>query len=163
MAGEKGKKFRTIPVTERIGGITVHHPRYPLVPRVSMPVHGWLMFRGALNVARRLHSGGSFDCIYAHFVFSDGETSVLFGKALGLPVVVSARGSDIHLFSNFRLIRPQIRKTLRETAGRIAVAGALREPMLEVAGADCDIRVIGNGIDPARFFPVERPQARQRL
>src|SRR5262249_21150638 len=35
--------------------------------------------------------------------------------------------------------------------------------MLEIAEADCDIRVIGNGIDTARFFPVEKSEARKRL
>ena len=161
--GEKGRRLQTVAAVERVGGITVHHPRYPLAPKVSMPVHGWLMFRGALGLVRRLHRESPFDCIDAHFVYPDGTAALLLGKELGLPVIVSARGSDINLFPSFRLIRPQIRRTLREAAGRIAVSAALKQAMLEVAEADCDIRVIGNGVDVARFFPVDRREARARL
>src|SRR5262249_20093192 len=99
----------------------------------------------------------------AHYVYPDGKAALLLGKALGLPVVVSARGSDIHLFPSFRLIRPQIRRTLREAAGRVAVSAALKQAMLEIAEADCEIRVIGNGVDALRFFPVDRREARQKL
>src|SRR5262249_5361857 len=137
LGGEKARKFRSIASTEQIGGVTVHHPRYPLLPKVSMPVHAWFMFRGSLALARRLHSENPFDCIDAHFVYPDGKAALLLGRALGLPVVVSARGSDINLYPNFRLIRPQIRRTLREASGRIAVASALKEAMLKVAEADC--------------------------
>jgi glycosyltransferase involved in cell wall biosynthesis len=161
--GEKGRRLRAVPRVEQIGGITVHHPRYALVPKVSMPVHGWLMFRGALALARRLHRQSPFDCIDAHYVYPDGKAALLLGKELGLPVIVSARGSDMNLFPSFRLIRPQIRRTLREAAGRIAVSAALKQAMLEVAETDCDIRVIGNGVDVARFFPAAQHDARERL
>jgi glycosyltransferase involved in cell wall biosynthesis len=163
LGGRKASKIRSIPSRETIGGLTVHHPRYPLLPRVSMPVHAWLMFRGALALARRLHRDRPFDCIDAHYVYPDGKAALLLGKALGLPVVVSARGSDLNLFPSFPLIRPQIRRTLREAAGRIAVSAALGQAAREVAAADCDVRVIGNGVDTARFFPVDRGEARQRL
>jgi glycosyltransferase involved in cell wall biosynthesis len=162
-SGEKGRLARAVPAVEKIGGITVYHPRYPLVPKISMPVHGWLMFQGALGLVQRLQRESPFDCIDAHYVYPDGKAALLLGKKLGLPVIVSARGSDINLFPSFRLIRPQIRHTLREAAGRIAVSVALKQAMLEVAGANCDIRVIGNGVDAGRFFPVDRREARQRL
>jgi len=61
------------------------------------------------------------------------------------------------------LIRPQIRKTLRTAAGRVAVSEALKTRMLEVAGAECEVCVIGNGVDPERFFRVERSAARKEL
>src|SRR5262249_41795206 len=132
-------------------------------PKVSMPIHGWLMFRGAFSLARRLHKEKPFDCIDGHYVYPDGKAALLLGKALGLPVIVSARGSDINLFPSFRLIRPQIRRTLREAAGRIAVSASLKQAMLNVAESECDIRVIGNGVDVARFFPVDPNEARQKL
>ena len=163
LAGETGRKMRSIPSAEKIGAISVHHPRYPLVPGVSMPVHARLMYLGAVALARKLHRENPFDCVDAHYVYPDGTAALRIGRALKLPVIVSARGSDINLFPAFRLIRPQIRHTLRHAAGRIAVCEALKQAMLEVAEENCDIRVIGNGVDPARFFPVAQREARERL
>jgi len=128
-----------------------------------MPLHAQLMYLGSIGVARRLHREQPFDLVDAHFVYPDGTAALLVGRALGIPVVVSARGSDIHLFPKFRLIRPQIRNTLRRSAGRIAVCEALKTEMRNVAEQSCDIRVIGNGVDPRRFFPLPKQQARQIL
>ena len=163
LAGEKRRKMRGIPPSEKIGDLPVHHPRYPLVPGISMPVHAKLMYLGALALAQKLHRENSFDCIDAHFVYPDGKAALLVGKALGLPVIVSARGSDINLFPSFRLVRPQIRQTLREAAGLVAVSEALKQAMLEVAEVPCDIRTIGNGVDVARFFLVSKNEARENL
>lgn len=162
----KGKRWgglHKIPTVEQIGGLTVYHPRYPLLPKVSMPLHAWLMVRGTLQLAEQLHRETKFDCIDAHFVYPDGCAAVQIGRRLGLPVVVSARGTDINLYPGFRLIRPQIRWTLEHAAGAIAVSRDLEQRMLALGLTRAKSRVIGNGIDPARFFPVDRSQARGRL
>src|SRR5262249_47887614 len=44
-----------IPQQEQIGKLRVFHPRYPLLPKVAMPLHGWLMFLGSALLVRRLH------------------------------------------------------------------------------------------------------------
>jgi glycosyltransferase involved in cell wall biosynthesis len=121
------------------------------------------MYQGTIRLARRLHVERPFDCIDGHFVYPDGKAALLVGEALGIPTVVSARGSDINLFPRFALIRPQIRSTLLRAAGRIAVCNSLKAEMQEIAGQDCDVRVIGNGVDPTRFFPGDRAQARHEL
>jgi glycosyltransferase involved in cell wall biosynthesis len=154
---------QSIPTVESSGGLTVHHPRYPLLPKVSMPWHAWLMYRGSISLAKRLHAERPFDCVDGHFVYPDGKAALLIGNRLGVPTVISARGSDINLFPGFALIRPQIRRTLLRAAGCIAVCGALKTAMQEIAGERCEVRVIGNGVDPARFFPKDRAEARRQL
>jgi teichuronic acid biosynthesis glycosyltransferase TuaC len=153
-------RLRTV---ERIGALTIHHPRYLLLPKVSMPLHGLSMYWGCLPLVRRLHAFARFDCIDAHFVYPDGFAAVLLGKKLGLPVIVSARGTDINLYPSFGLIRPMIRWTLRHAAARVAVSGALRDKMAMVGGTDIPIRVIPNGVDAVRFRPVPLQEARKQL
>jgi len=160
---ERYRALRGIPPQEQIGGLQVWHPRYLLVPRVSMPLHGLLMFLGSLPLVRRLHRETPFDCIDAHYVYPDGLAAILLGKFLGLPVVVSARGSDINLFPSFRLIRPMIRWTLRKAAGIISVSQALKEAIIELHVPAEKITVIGNGVDSKRFQPVDRTAARHQL
>ncbi len=159
----KSRKLASIPEREVIGGISVHHPRYALLPKVSMPIHAWLMASGCVDLAHRLHAAEPFDLLDAHFIYPDGSAGVRIAKALGVPAVVSARGSDLNLFPRFRTIRPQIRSTLRAANGRIAVSRALQSAMLEVDQGVRDIRVIGNGVDPSRFFPVDPQEARHAL
>jgi len=163
LSGARRSIYRNIPDVEMIGNIPVHHPRYALLPKVSMPWHAWLMYRGSIALAKRLHGERPFDCVDSHFVYPDGKAALLVGATLRIPTIVSARGSDINFFPSFALIRPQIRNTLLHAAGRIAVSEALKAAMLDVAGAACDIRVIGNGVDPARFFPIDRTEARLHL
>lgn len=157
------KQEGQIPKQEKIGDLTVYHPRYPLLPKISMPIHGLLMFLGCLRTARRLHREMKFDCIDAHFIYPDGFASVLLGKLLNLPVIVSARGSDINLYPSFRLIRQLIRWTLKHSAGLIAVSASLRNVMLVLGACPNYVRVIGNGIDLDRFRPIAPVEARNKL
>jgi glycosyltransferase involved in cell wall biosynthesis len=152
-----------IPKVEQIGELTVYHPRYLLVPKVSMAFHGMLIFLGSFLTVRRLHKKICFNCIDAHYVYPDCYAAVLIGKWLGLPVVASARGTDINLFPSFRMVRPMIRWTLKNTAGNIAVCRALGDEMISLGAAKEHVTVIGNGVDLERFQPVNQPEARQKL
>ncbi len=152
-----------IPPAEEIGNLQVHHPRYLLVPKVSMPLHGLLMYAGCLRYVKRLHEEHGFDCIDAHYVFPDGLAAVLIGRSLCIPVVVSARGTDIHTFQAFTTIRPQIRWALRHAAGVIAVSDSLAKIMLDLEPSLKDVQTIGNAVDTARFFPVDQREAREKL
>lgn len=153
----------SVPPTQEIGNLQVHHPRYLMVPRVSMPLHGLLMYAGCLRYIKSLHERYRFDCIDAHYVFPDGLAAVLIGRSLGIPVVVSARGTDIHTFQSFPTIRPQIRWTLRHATGVIAVSDSLAGIMLALEPALKDVPTIGNGVDVGRFSPEDRLLARKKL
>jgi teichuronic acid biosynthesis glycosyltransferase TuaC len=152
-----------VPGEEVLGNMSVYHPRYPLAPNISMPFHGWLMFLGARHLVCRLHRQAPFDFIDAHYVFPDGFAAVLLGKALGVPVIVSARGTDMNLFPSFRTIRPMIAWTLQRVAGAIAVCTPLRDAMVAAGLPQEKVRVIGNGVEPQRFCPVNQLEARRHL
>ena len=161
-AGGRGV-FARIPPVESIGGLHVHHPRYALLPKVSMPLHGLLMNLGIGQTARRLHREKPFDCIDAHYVYPDGMAAVLLAKSLRLPVVVSARGTDLNLFPGFATIGPLIRWTLRNSNGVITVSSALKVRAMELGVPEEKIQVIGNGIDSKLFYTTDRSEARRAL
>jgi teichuronic acid biosynthesis glycosyltransferase TuaC len=156
-------KYSRLPYEERVENLSVYHPRYPLLPGLFMPLHGFLMFIGSLLLVRRLHRQFRFDCIDAHYVYPDGFAAVLLGKMLGLPVFVSARGTDINVFPRFRCIRPLIISSLRKAAGIVAVSSALKNAMVELGLPAGKIRVIPNGVDTIRFHPIPQHEARQNL
>src|SRR5208283_1007922 len=138
--------FGQIPRKERLGNLDVYHPQYPLLPRVLMPFHGLLMFLGSFLLARRLHRQFHFDCIDAHFVYPDGLAAVLLGKLLGVPVVVSVRGTDINVFPSFSMIRPMLLWTLRKAGGIVAVSGALKGALIDLGLPPEAVCVIPNGV-----------------
>jgi teichuronic acid biosynthesis glycosyltransferase TuaC len=157
------KKFGRVPGQENLDGLTVHHPRYLMLPGVSMPLQGYSMFSASLSLVRRLHRETPFDCIDAHYVYPDSFAAVKLGKRLGIPVIVSARGTDMNLFPSFALIRPMIRWTLKNAAGTIGVCETLKDEMITLGAAENRSIAIGNGIDLERFTPVDRQEARRRL
>jgi teichuronic acid biosynthesis glycosyltransferase TuaC len=87
----------------------------------------------------------------------------MLGKRLGIPVIVSARGTDMNLFPSFALILPMIRWTLENAAGTIGVCETLKDEMIALGAAENRSIAIGNGIDLERFTPVDRKEARRRL
>jgi teichuronic acid biosynthesis glycosyltransferase TuaC len=157
------KTARNLPTWERLDELIVHHPRYFLLPKVSMPLHGLLMYWGTLPLVRNLHAAARFDCIDAHYVYPDGFAAVLLGKALNLPVMVTARGTDINVYPSLRMIRPMIRWTLRNALICAAVSSALKEKMAQVGDVSIPIHVIPNGVDALRFQPVDPNEARRLL
>lgn len=155
--------FGQVPKQERIGDLVVHHPRYPLLPKISMALQGLLMFLGSFSLVLRLHRRIDFHCIDAHYVYPDGFAGILLGKLLRRPVIVTARGTDINLFPKFRTIRPMIRWALRQSKGLVGVCGALKDAMVELGAPPRKVHVIGNGVDVRRFHPLNRQTARREL
>jgi teichuronic acid biosynthesis glycosyltransferase TuaC len=156
-------RFRRVRPVESFGGIEVLHPRYTMIPKVGMPLHGPMMFRSLLAPMRALHQKARFDLIDAHYLYPDGYAAVSLGRALGLPVVVSARGSDVNRFAGFPRIRPMLQSTLAEAAHAIAVSAALRDRMVELGVPASRIEVIPNGVDLETYAPRDRAASRARL
>jgi teichuronic acid biosynthesis glycosyltransferase TuaC len=156
-------RFRRVRPVESSGGIEVLHPRYTMIPKVGMPLHGPMMFRSLLAPVRALHETSRFDLIDAHYLYPDGYAAVSLGRALGIPVVVSARGSDVNRFAGFPRIRPMLQSTLIGAAQAIAVSAALRDRMAELGVPSSRIEVIPNGVDLDTYMPRDRSESRARL
>ena len=163
LPGEAWRVFARIPRREQIGELPVEHPRYPLIPKISMAPHALYMALGTLSAARHLHKQHAFDCIDAHFAYPDGMAAVLLGKLLGLPVIVTARGTDATLYPTYRLIRRMLRWTYRRSSGIVAVSESLKRAILTLGIPPERVRTIANGIDAERFAPLDRGEARRRL
>ena len=160
-----GKWGRTskIPWKEDIGGLSIYHPRYFLLPKVSMPYHALSMFLSCMRFIVELNRTWKIDCIDAHFVYPDGMAAVLLGKWLGIRVIVSARGSDINVYPGFRLIKPLIRWTVAKADALITVSSALKEKLIDLGANESKIRVIPNGVDIRIFGPLQESEARKVL
>ncbi|PWT94293.1 MAG: glycosyl transferase family 1, partial [Acidobacteria bacterium] len=156
-------EFAMVPHTERIAGFNVDHPRYLVLPRIGMTTHGLSMFAGSLPQVRRRLRAADYDLIDAHYIYPDGLAAIVLGTLFNKPVVVSARGSDVNVFSKFHAIRPLIRQVLARADAVVAVAQSLKDLMIGLGCPGEKITVIGNGVDPVKFKPEPRCTARQEL
>ncbi len=135
-------------------GLTVWHPRFPVIPKVGMTLAPLLLYRAMVPVVGRLIAqGGRFDAIDAHYLYPDGVAAVWLGQRFGLPVVVTARGTDVSLLPRFTGPRRLIRQAIEGAAALIAVSAALKQALLELGAPDAKVTVLRNGVDTSLFRP----------
>jgi len=148
---------------ERLGKIAVNHPRYPHAPGPGMYLQAWNLYRAMLPHLRALRREFDFQVIDAHYIYPDGVAAVHLARALGVPCVLTARGSDINLLPQHAFVRRQIVAALQRADAIIAVSGALAEAMRGLGAPEDRLHVIPNGIDRDLFHYGERAAARQKL
>ncbi|MCX7285410.1 MAG: glycosyltransferase [Novosphingobium sp.] len=163
VAMERYAALDQIPEVATQGAITVHHPRFLLLPGVSGPINPALIARAVLPLARKLHAQTPFDMVDAQFFYPDGPAAAIIARALGLPLAIKARGSDIHLWGEKALARRQMLAAARQASALLAVSSALARDMAALGMPEERIAVHYTGLDRARFQPLERQAARQLI
>ncbi|MDP3551620.1 MAG: glycosyltransferase [Novosphingobium sp.] len=152
-----------IPEVAQQGEVTVHHPRFMLVPGVSGPINPFLIASAVLPLARKLHAETPFDMVDAQFFYPDGPAAAKVARALGLPLAIKARGSDIHLWGEKALARRQMLAAAEQASALLSVSCALARDMVAMGMPETRISVHYTGLDRARFQPLEREAARQLI
>ena len=154
-----------VPPHETRHGIVIRHPRYPVIPKLGMPVAPWLMYRAALPaLSKLLAEGHRFDAIDAHYVYPDGVAATWLGRRFGLPVVITARGTDVNLIPRYRIPKRLIQSAIRDARALVAVSGALKQALVELGAPDEKVTVLRNGVETDLFHPpVDRDATRASL
>ena len=139
---------------------------YVHVPlRLSTRFEAWSLVGQLLDAVRCEHQRAPIDVLHAHQLFPAGYAAAVVGSRLGIPVVCTAHGSDVHTHPDRnRGIARYTRAALRSVDRVVAVSADLarRIALLEPRSAPVD--VIYNGIDPDRFGTVDdRVALRHRL
>jgi len=153
-----------VPTRESRHGLTVHHPRYPVIPAIGMSVAPYLLYAACAPFLRRLLAEDlGFDAIDAHYVYPDGVAAVWLGRRFGLPTVITARGTDINLIPRYPWPRRLIRGAMAGAAGIIAVSAALKAAMVDLGVPPERVQVLRNGVDTEVFRPTDREAFRRAL
>jgi teichuronic acid biosynthesis glycosyltransferase TuaC len=155
--------YARVPLFEKPWGYSVHHPRYLVTPKFGMRYYGSWMTMGVKKLIRRLHAQTPFDVIDGHYVYPDGTAAVRLGRELNIPVILSARGTDLNLYPHLPGIAQRIRANLSDCRHLICVCGELKQEAIKLGMAEANISVIGNGVDIERFRRVDRTVARAAL
>ena len=139
-------------------GVSVTYVPYPLLPVISRPLNGWVMSRRLLPAVRAFAP----DLILNYVVYPDGFAALRIARALGVPVVLTAIGSDLNRMSD-RLVASLTRFTLRHADRTTTVSDDLRNTAIRLGAPAARTRAILNGCDTSVFYPCDRDQARQAL
>jgi glycosyltransferase involved in cell wall biosynthesis len=157
------RTWARVPVQERLGKLVVTHPRYLHAPGPGMYVQAASMTRATLAHVRALQREFEFQLIDAHYVYPDGVAAVRLARALGVPCVLTARGSDINLLSRFAGVRRQIVAVLQAADAVVAVSAALAAAMRDLGAPPDRLHVVPNGIDRDVFHYGDAAAARAKL
>jgi teichuronic acid biosynthesis glycosyltransferase TuaC len=156
--------FARIPASETRLGVKVLHPRYIVAPKIGSWLAPWALYRAGLRAARALQAEGrNFDVIDAHYFFPDGVAAAALGRALRLPVVITARGTDLTLIPRDPTARICISWAAQEAAACIAVCEDLRQRLVKLGAPEERTLSLRNGVDLQRFTLGDRAGCRAAL
>jgi glycosyltransferase involved in cell wall biosynthesis len=150
------------PVHEAMQGIEVFRPRFLALPGLLRVLDAASLARAALPVLRRLRQAGRLDVLDAHFAWPDGVAAVHIGQALGVPVCITLRGTEVPLARHPGRAARMV-AALDRAEQVLSVATALIEHVRGLGARPRRAEVIGNGVDVLRFRPEDRSVARARL
>lgn len=141
-----------------LDGIDLEPYDYPGFPGLSRATNGLVGARALLPRLRRFAP----DIVLGYWVFPDGDAAVRAARAIGVPCIVGARGSDIHARKGIGAWLT--RSTLRRADAVLTVSEAMRRAAIDGFGVAPDkLTTIVNGIDTAVFHPRDRQAMRARL
>jgi len=153
-----------VPQKSMRGGLTVHHPRYLVVPKIGMTLTPYTLYWALKRkLETLLEEGKRFDLIDAHYFYPDGVSAVWLARHFDIPVTVTARGTDISLIPQHATPRRMICDAAAHADGLITVCQALKDSLVELGTAPERVTVLRNGVDLELFRPMDRDKARAAL
>lgn len=140
------------------GETPVHFPLVPLVPVVTRALQPRIQALRTLPLLRSLRRAGRLDVLNAHSVYPDGVAAAWLSHWLGVPLVLTAIGSDINANLGHPARMRAIRRALQRASVVVGVSTALCEVM---RGLETGARIVSipNGVDRGRFHPASSAAA----
>ncbi|MDC8754211.1 glycosyltransferase [Erythrobacter sp. sf7] len=152
-----------LPAESIEGGVTIHRPRFTLIPRIGARRNAAAIARACLPLVERIHAETPIDVLDAQFFFPDGPAAADIARKIGLPLSIKARGSDISFWGEQDFARQQMLDAARTATGLLAVSHDLAGQMAAMGMDAGKITVHYTGLDRDRFRPLEHTQLRSQL
>ncbi|WFP50725.1 glycosyltransferase [Methylomonas sp. EFPC3] len=149
-------------LVEEQNGITVYFPRFLALPGIGRALDGFFMAICSLPVLLKLKNKSAVNLIDAHFAYPDGYAASWLGLWLKLPVTITLRGTELPL-SKIPARRRRMLSALARAARVFSVSESLKTHLVGLGADTNKIRVVGNGVDTTKFFPIDKAQARKAL
>ncbi|MEL7199282.1 MAG: glycosyltransferase [Pseudomonadota bacterium] len=152
-----------LPATEEENGVVIHRPRFTLIPRIGARRNPSAIVKAALPLIEQIHANTPVDVVDAQFFYPDGPAAAAIAKAIGKPLSIKARGSDITYWGEQDFAREQMLDAARHATGLLSVSGDLAKHMTAMGMPDSKITLHYTGLDRDRFRPLNHTQLRGQL
>lgn len=139
--------------TIEVDGVLVSYIPYVNVPLAWSPsLHAYCLERAVVPWLGRLAEDWGFSALHAHRLFPTGYVATRLGRAFGLPVVLSAVGSDVHTVPkrNGR-VRRLTRRAIERCDRVTAVSRALATELNMLGRPLNPVKVLYRGVDVDLF------------
>lgn len=133
------------------------------VPRVGRRLHAAFLFLSLMLQRLPTLVGGRWDCLFGSWGYPDAVAVAAIAAITRTPMIAKVHGSDVNVFTQEPARRRQICWALGRARHVVAVSQALADRLAELGVDPARTTVLYNGVDPARFYPVPRDQARREL
>ncbi len=153
---------QTVPAEERWGDLPVFHPRYSMAPGLGL-LQPRLLARACRDAFTQQVETWRPALVDAHYLYPDGVAAALLARRFDLPLLLTARGSDVNHILALPGYRRQILWALDRAARVITVSQALRKALLAEGLPEGRVVTIRNGVDSELFHPREKAACRRAL
>ena len=147
---------------EHQNGITVYFPRFLSIPGLFRSLDGLLMAICSYPVLFKLQKQFRFNLIDGHFAYPDGYAATLLGQWFMVPATITLRGTEVPLAQIPARCKLML-KAIQSAAKVFSVSESLKNHVVSLGANPEKIKVVGNGVDTAKFFPVDKADARRSL
>ena len=140
------------PVSDVIRDFKISYPRYLQLPVIGNHYAAeYVAWSVESHLRKYIKNYGKPDILIAEYCFPDGLALSLLGKKYDIPVVMTARGSDISYFPKNPMIHKKMLKAFEECAGIVAVSHDIAGDVVALGTSPDKLSVIGNGVDTELF------------
>src|SRR6185369_7357605 len=119
-----------VPRYEEIGGLSVYHPRFAVVPRYMKWLDAITYFFAAHRVVRRQRL--EFDLVDVHWTYPDIVAAAVLASTNGKKFVVTVRGHEALYLNERTLRRRLVAHFLRKAAAVITLSAQLRDKVVSL-------------------------------
>ena len=142
----------------RVDGLEVETFTYPVFPLISRAINGHV----SSHLLTPRVAAFKPDIVLAYWVYPDGYAALRTARRLGVPCVVGALGSDIHVRSG--ISDRMTRKTIEGIDALLTVSEAMRQTSIRDFGAKPEhVHTIVNGFNTSVFYPRDQAAIRQQF
>jgi glycosyltransferase involved in cell wall biosynthesis len=154
----RSRAGRSIDFNHRVEGVDVEYLPYPALPAISRSLNGFSASRSILPGVRAWKP----DIILNYIVYPDGDAALRVARALRIPFVVTAIGSDLNVIPD-PVCGWLTRRVLRTADHTITVSGDLLKTARRLGAPIERSSAILNGCDTTIFHPDDRSASRSYL
>jgi glycosyltransferase involved in cell wall biosynthesis len=128
-----------------------------------MSVAPLLLAYGSLSTCKKVVTRfGPYHIVDAHYFYPDGVAAAIIASRLDLPLVITARGSDVNLIADYAMPRRWILWAANRATAIVTVSSALAKKLIEIGVRENKIHIIRNGVDLDYFSAGEKKNSNGR-